>query len=48
MSVVAKGFFERGQQTRELKDKELGPFTVLNKIGAKSYRLELPSILRLH
>jgi hypothetical protein len=30
------------------EDRQLGPFTVLEKIGANNYSLELPSIVRLH
>ena len=33
---------------RKLADKFVGPFEVLAKVGAVSFRLKLPSHLRVH
>jgi hypothetical protein len=46
--VITKGLLLCGQLNRKLRDKHLGPFTVFEKIGANSCRLELPYTIRLH
>jgi hypothetical protein len=40
--------FLRCQVNRKLKDRQLGPFTLLEKIGANNCKLEMPYIVRLH
>jgi hypothetical protein len=46
--VVITNLFLRGQPNMQLRDKQLGPFTVDKKIGKHSYRLTLPATVRLH
>jgi hypothetical protein len=41
-------FFLRGQPNRKLRDIQLGPFTVVEQIRKHSYRLKLPTTIRLH
>jgi hypothetical protein len=48
VSVISKGLFLRGQLNLKLKDRHLGPFLVLEEIGANIYISELASIVRLH
>ena len=38
----------KSQPCRKLRDRNLGPFRVLAKIGLKSYRLDLPKGYRIH
>jgi hypothetical protein len=35
VSIISKGLFLRGQLKRKLKSRQLGPFTMVEKIGAK-------------
>jgi hypothetical protein len=46
VSALTNDFCPRSQHNRKLKDKQLRPFTVFEKIGANSYML--PSIMRLY
>jgi hypothetical protein len=46
--IITKGLFLRGQLYRKLKYQQLGPFIVLEKIGANIYTLKLPYNVRLH
>jgi hypothetical protein len=46
--VVRTNLFLRGQPNRKLINKQLGPFTVKEQTRKHSYRLKLPTTLRLH
>jgi hypothetical protein len=46
--VVTANLFLRGQLTRKLRDRQLGPFSVEEEIGKHNYRLKLPATVRLH
>jgi hypothetical protein len=48
VSEIAKSLFLRGQLDRKLMDQRLGPFKLLENVGANSLRLKLPSTIRLH
>jgi hypothetical protein len=48
VSVVTRNLFLRGQPNMKHKDRQLGTFTVEEQIGKHSYRLTLPTIVRLH
>jgi hypothetical protein len=46
--VVTKNFFLRGQPSRQLRDRQLGPFIAEEQIGKHNYKFKLPSRVRLH
>jgi hypothetical protein len=48
VSVITANLFLRGQPNRNLRDKQLGPFSVEEQIGKHMYRLKLPVKVRLH
>jgi hypothetical protein len=48
VSVVTTNLFMRGQPNRKFIDRLLGPFTVKEQTGKHSYKLKLPTTLRLH
>jgi hypothetical protein len=49
VSDVTSNLSLRGQPHRKLRDRQLGPFSVEERIGNHSYRLKLlPATVRLH
>jgi hypothetical protein len=48
VSFVTTNLFLRGQPNRKLRDRQLGPFTMELRIGKHSYKLKLPTLVRLH
>jgi hypothetical protein len=48
VSVVTSTLFLRGQLNKNLRDRQLGPFSVEEHIGKHSYTLKLPATVRLH
>lgn len=46
--IITKRLFLRGQANTKLKDRHIGPFEIIEKIGEHSYRLKLPPAVRLH
>ena len=46
--LSSKVFNIHPQNLKHLRDRRLGPFEVLEKIGSKSYKLKLPLGCRLH
>jgi hypothetical protein len=48
VSIVTTNLLLRGQPSRKLRDRQLGPFAVEEKIGRHNYRLKLLAALRLH
>jgi hypothetical protein len=48
VSVVTSNLFLRRQPNQNLRDRQLGTFSVEEQIGNHSYRLKLPATLRLH
>jgi hypothetical protein len=48
VSFVTSNLFLRGQPNRKLRDTQLGPFTMEERIGKHSYILKLLAIVRLH
>jgi hypothetical protein len=47
VSVVTTNLFLRGQQNQNLRDRQLGPFTLEEQIGKHSYKLNLLVKVRL-
>jgi hypothetical protein len=48
VSFVTTNLFLRGQPTRKLRDRQLGPFSMEEQIGKHIYILKLSSTIRLH
>jgi hypothetical protein len=48
VSIVTKNLFLLGQPSRKLRDRQLGSFTIEEQIGKHSYKLPLPTSVRLH
>jgi hypothetical protein len=48
VSVVTANLFLRGQPSRKLRDRQLGLFTLEERIGKHSYIMKLPATVRLH
>jgi hypothetical protein len=46
--VVTTNLFPRGQLNRKLRYRQPGPFSVEEQIGKHSYKLKLPTPVRLH
>jgi hypothetical protein len=46
--VVTKNLFLRGQPNRKLRDRQFGSFIVGEQVGKHSYKLKLPTTVRLH
>jgi hypothetical protein len=46
--LSSKGLHIHSQKYKHLRDRRLGPFEVLEKVGLKSFKLKLPSGCRLH
>mmetsp|Transcript_32607 Transcript_32607/g.82239 ORF Transcript_32607/g.82239 Transcript_32607/m.82239 type:complete len:736 (-) Transcript_32607:576-2783(-) len=48
VSVDTRLLKVKGQPCKKLMDKQLGPFSIVEKIGGHSYRLKLPAGVKLH
>jgi hypothetical protein len=48
VTVVTKNLFLRGEPNKKLRDRQLGPFTMEDQIVKSSYKLKLPTTIRLH
>jgi hypothetical protein len=46
--LSSKGLHIHSQKCKHLRDQRLGPYQVIEKVGLKSYRLQLPQGCRLH
>jgi hypothetical protein len=46
--VVTNNILLRGQPNRELRDRQLGPFTVEEHIEKHNYKLRLPTTIRAY
>ena len=46
--LSSKGLHIHSQKCKHLRDQRLGPFPVIESIGMKSYKLQLPKACRLH
>lgn len=48
VTVITKLLFIKGQPNKKLKDKQIGPFEIIEKIGQHSYKLRMPPTSKLH
>ena len=46
--VATNGLNIKSQACKKLRDRKIGPFRVLERIGGRAYKLELPNRYRLH
>ena len=48
MYLITKGLVIEQQRNHKLRDRQLGPFKVIRKIGNRSYGIALPKGHKLH